>query len=39
MEETQLDVPRLSISELLFPAFNSLLPLIFETVVPYLTDK
>lgn len=35
--ETTPPMPNISISELLFPAFNSLMPQFLEHVVPHLT--
>jgi len=31
------NLPKLSLSELLYPAFNKIVPLLFENVIPYLS--
>jgi hypothetical protein len=40
MDDTgNIEPPNISMSELLFPAFNSLVPQFFENVVPYISEK
>ena len=36
LSEVNLPTPCISLSELLFPAFNSLIPQFFENILPYL---
>jgi hypothetical protein len=36
---TEIPAPNISAQELLFPAFNSLVPLLFESVVPFLAKS
>jgi hypothetical protein len=36
MLTNELPIPKFTMSELLFPAFNTLVPLMFENVVPFL---
>ena len=37
MLSTEYQMPNITTSELLFPAFNTMIPLLFENVVPYLS--
>ena len=39
MDDTEIEPPQINISELLFPAFNSLVPQYFENVIPYIVEK